>query len=145
MATKKINALVAKKAVVKKKGVTAMKVGVSIAAGVAVALAMRALNSWMYSKSAAPQRKQAKAWVIKARKDVMREVGKLKNISASEYARIIDKAMERYAAFKEVNGSEIAKTAKEMKAEWKNIQAAARKATKMPGVKKAAPKKKGKA
>jgi hypothetical protein len=124
MATKKMKHAAVKKPVAKKKGSMGLKVGVGVAAGVAAALAGAYL---MYAKSAAPQRKAAKAWALKARKDVAREVGKMKHISASEYARIIDKAMQRYAAFKEVNAPEIAETAKELKAEWKHIQAHAKK------------------
>ncbi len=117
---------------------TGMKVGVGVAAGVAAALAGAYL---MYAKSAEPQRKAVKAWAVRARKDVVREVGKLQNISASEYARIIDKAMQRYAAFKEVNAPEIAETAKELKAEWKHIQAHAKKFGAKPTAKKSASKK----
>jgi cytochrome c oxidase assembly factor CtaG len=138
MATKKMKSAAAKRPIAKKKGSMGVKVGVGVAAGVAAALAGAYL---MYSKSAAPQRKQAKAWAAKARKDVACEVGKLKNVSASEYARIIDKAMQRYAAFKEVNGPEIAKTAKELKAEWKHIQAHAKKFGAKPTAKKSAAKK----
>jgi hypothetical protein len=134
MATKTTKNVPAKKTGNSAKGV---KIGVGVAAGVAAALAGAYL---MYSKQAEPQRKQAKAWVSKARKDVAREVGKLKNISAGEYGRIIDKAMERYSAFKEVNAPEIAKTARELKAEWKNIQAMAARTKKTPSGKKAAPK-----
>lgn len=141
MAKKTTKHAAAKMPTAKKKGhgSRGMKVGMGVAAGVAAALAGAYL---MYAKSAAPQRKQAKAWALKARKDVVREVGKLKHVSASEYARIIDKAMRRYAAFKEVNAPEIAEAARELKAEWKNIQATAARVSKAAGMKKVAPKRK---
>ena len=135
MATKKTT--VAKTPAKKMKSGMGMKVGVGVAAGVAAAIAGAYL---MYAKSAEPHRKQVKAWAVKARKDVAREVGKLKNLSASQYAEIIDKAMQRYATLKEASAPEILAAAKEMKAEWRNIQAHAKKAA--VGIKKAEPKKK---
>ena len=125
MATKKMKSG-GKKVVANKKRM-GMKVGVGVAAGVAAALAGAYL---LYAKSAAPQRKKAKAWVAKARKDVAREVGKLKNVSAAQYAGIIDSAMRKYAAVKDASAPEIVQAAREMKAEWKNIQTHAKKIAK---------------
>jgi hypothetical protein len=137
MATKKT----AKKGVPAKKkghGSMGMKVGVTVATGVAAALAGAYL---MYAKSAAPQRKQAKAWMAKARKDVARELGKLKHVSAAQYAEAVDKAMKRYASMKEASIPELLAAAKEMKAEWKHIQAHAKNIAKASGGKKPAKKK----
>lgn len=131
MPTKKVKRFAAK--VPAKKGgganMKAMKVGAGVAAGVAAALAGAYL---LYHKSAAPQRKQAKAWVLKAKKEAAREMKKLKQVSAAEYGRIIDKAMQRYGSVKEVNAAELMAAAGDLKAEWKHIQAEAAKTARNP-------------
>lgn len=136
MATKKKTKRPVAKAPTRKGGsMKAMKVGAGVAAGVAAALAGAYL---MYHKSAAPQRKQAKAWIMKARKDAAREMKKLKHVSAAEYGRIIDKAMQRYGSMKEVNAAELMKAANELKGEWKHIQSEASKAMKASAPKRPA-------
>jgi len=137
MAKKKTKRAAVKKVASKKNGMKAMKVGAGVAVGVAAALAGAYL---LYHKPGTPQRKQAKAWVMKARRDAAREMKKMKRVSAAEYGRIIDKAMQRYGSMKEVNAGELMAAAADLKAEWKHIQAEAAKAVK--GSKPVIPKRK---
>ena len=105
-----------------------------VAVGVAAALAGAYL---LYRKAPASRRRQAKAWVVKARKDVAREVKKMKRVSPAEYGRIIDQAMRRYESLKNVSPAEVVNAARDLKGEWKHILAHAQKAVKVVKPKKA--------
>jgi Na+/H+-translocating membrane pyrophosphatase len=122
MAKKKITK---KKMAPQKKGGLAKKMGV--AAGVAAALVGGYL---LYHQSSPAQKRKAKAWVVKVRKEAAREVGKLKHVSAPEYARIVDQVMQRYASLKDASAPELIQAASDLKSEWKHIQAAATKGMK---------------
>lgn len=59
-------------------------------------------------------------WVIKARKDILNGVEKLKNIDHEKYLQIVDDTIEKYT--KSVKSSEVVKSAtKEIKAAWPRV------------------------
>ena len=122
-----------KKAVAKR--VTQMKVGVGIAAGIAGALA----GAYLLYARTKPQQKQAKAWVVKARKAAAVDAKKLTRIGEGEYHRIVEKAMRHYGAMEKISAPEIASAVRDAKDEWKHIQAEAKKVVK-PVAKKLAKK-----
>ena len=112
------------------RGKTARRGGrqASLAAGVATGIAAAVVGGYLLYKNTEPQRTQAKAWILKSRKEAARNVKKLRKVGAAEYARIVDKAVKHYGALYKANAPELAKAAADMRAEWKHIQAEARKA-----------------
>ncbi len=110
----------------------AVKIGAGIAAGMAGALA----GAYLLYERTRPQQKQAKAWVMKARKSAAFEAKQLASIGEKEYQRIVEKAMKHYGTMEHIGGAEIASAIRDAKAEWKHIQLAAKQAAK-PAAKKA--------
>ena len=108
------------------KGAQAVKIGAGIAAGIAGALA----GAYLLYERTQPQRKKAKARVMKARKAAGIEAKQLTSIGEKEYQRIVEKAMKHYGALEHIGGAEIASAVRDAKAEWKHIQSAAKKAAK---------------
>ena len=104
----------------------AVRIGAGIAAGMAGALA----GAYLLYERTRPQQKQAKAWVMKARKSAALEAKQLASIGEQEYQRIVEKAMKHYGAMEHIGGAEIASAIRDAKAEWKHIQLAAKKAAK---------------
>lgn len=103
-------------------------VGAGIAAGIAGALAGGYLL-YQYSK---PRRKKAKAWVVAARKNAAVEAKKLSRMGEKDYHRIVEKAMRHYGAIQKAGAPEVMAAIRDAKAEWKHIQAEAKKAAKAP-------------
>jgi aminoglycoside phosphotransferase len=110
----------------------AVRVGTGIAAGIAGALA----GGYLLYQRTKPQQKQAKAWVLKARKEAAVEAKKAKLIGEKEYHRIVEKAIKHYGAIEKVGAPEIASVIRDAKAEWKHIEAQAKKAAKLAPVAK---------
>ena len=71
------------------------------AAGLA-ALAAAAAGTYYFfgSKKASQHRKNAKAWAIKAKKEVVKEVGSLKKVSKATYEKTVAEVMKKYHAAK---------------------------------------------
>jgi aminoglycoside phosphotransferase len=118
-------------------GKEAMKVA-GIAAGIAGALA----GSYLLYAHTKPQQKKAKAWVMKARKSAAAEAKKLSVVGEKEYHRVMEKALRHYGAVEKIGAPEIMSAIRDAKAEWKHIQGAVKKATKVvrPAKKKSAKK-----
>jgi aminoglycoside phosphotransferase len=120
------------------KRVRAMQIGAGVAAGIAGALA----GGYLLYERTKPQQKQAKAWIMKARRAAAAEAKQLSRVGESEYRRIVEKAMRHYGAMERVGAPEVASAIRDAKAEWKHIQRAAKKMAKVSRpVKKTAKKK----
>ena len=93
------------------------------AAGLA-ALAAAAAGTYYFfgSKKASQHRKNAKAWAIKAKKEVVKEVGSLEKVSKATYEKTVAEVMKKYHAAKAAAPSEIAHLQKELKSQWKHIE-----------------------
>ena len=114
-----------------------------VGAGLTAAAALAAAGAYLLSgKQGAKRKSQVKAWVVKARAEAARNIKAAKKMSAADYARIVDKAIKHYGALQKATAPEILKAAKEAKAEWKNIQAQAKKLSAKKRPAKKSPKRK---
>lgn len=99
-----------------------------VGAGLTAAAALAAAGAYLLSgKQGAKRKAKVKAWVVKARVEAARNIKAAKKMSAQDYTRIVDKAIKHYGALQKATAPEILKAAKEARAEWKNIQAHAKK------------------
>jgi len=118
------------------------KVGAA-AAGLATLAAAAAGTYYFFgSKQATAHRKAAKAWAEKAKKEVIKEVGKLEKVSKATYEKTVAEVMKKYNAAKAAAPSEITHLSQELKKQWKNIEKHIKPAS--PVAKKKAVAKKGK-
>jgi len=104
----------------------AVKIGAGIA-GIAGTLA----GAYLLFEHTKPQQKKAKVWVMKARKSAAVEAKKLSRVGEKEYHRIVEKSLRHYGAVQKVGAPEIASAVRDAKAEWKHLQAIARKQVKV--------------
>lgn len=101
-----------------------------IGAGVVTAAALAAAAAyWISEKTTKEQRTKAKAWVEKARKEIARHAATARHFGEGEYKRIVDKTIKKYGSLEDVSVSDIIKTARDLKSEWKRIQARAKQVT----------------
>ena len=96
-----------------------------VGAGVLTAAALAGAAAYVLSDK--KRTAKAKAWAVKARKEIVKNVKTAKKIGEKEYARMVDKAAKRYGSLHKVGAAELLKVAKDMKGEWKRIQAQAKK------------------
>ena len=114
-----------------------------VGAGVITAAALAAAAAyWISEKTTKEQRTKAKAWVQQARRDIARHVATARNFGEGEYKKIVDETLKKYGSLEDVSVGDIIKTARELKGEWKRIQAHAKKSVPKPPVKKTPARKK---
>jgi len=96
------------------------------AAGLAAVGAAAAAGYYFYaSDDAKKHRKQATKWADGLKKEALREVKSLQKMDAKSVARAIDTATATYATVRSVDRADLARAAKELKANWQRIQAEA--------------------
>ena len=102
-------------------------------AGVLAATALAgAAKYFLSTETGKKDRKEMKAWAIRARREVAKNFEKAKKLNETDYKHLVAHAMKRYGSMEKVNTAEIAKATKDLKAEWKKIHAA----TKKPSLRK---------
>ena len=123
MATKKKTA---------KKGSNAKAWGI----GSAITAATLAAAAGAYLLSDKKTKTKAKKWAVEARKEVVKNAKVARKLGEKEYARIVDEAMKHHAALENLTAADIIREGKTLKAEWKKIQAEAKKMAKTSAPKK---------
>ena len=94
--------------------------GAAIGIGVGVAAAAAAAGGayWLYgAKHSAKHRKMAKAWMLKARAEVMEAVEKLEDIDKEKYMGIVDSVIKNYTG-QGASTEEITAMMKDFKTAW---------------------------
>ncbi|OGD32619.1 hypothetical protein A3C91_02015 [Candidatus Azambacteria bacterium RIFCSPHIGHO2_02_FULL_52_12] len=104
----------------RRKTKTAAKVGLGLAAAAAAATAAGAY--FFTGKKGAANRKKAKAWAVKAKKEVVKGIHALKKVDQKAYHAVVHGVMKGYDAVKDIDKKEVAALAGELKSHWKNIQ-----------------------
>ena len=85
----------------------------------------------------------AKAWEIGGAITAPQENAKMaKKLGEKEYGRIVDEAMKHRALLENLTAGDVIKAGKELKSQWKDIQAEAKKMAKVYAPKKIVTKKK---
>lgn len=98
------------------------KKAVKVSAGVAAATAVAAAAGYYFyaSKNAKDHRKIAAKWAGEFKKKAIEEVKMLKKATPKAFGTIVDKAAKAYA---HIDAKELKKAAKELKTNWKMVQA----------------------
>lgn len=114
-----------KKKTVTKKQVSPKKAGASVAAAAGAGLAAIAAAAGAYflygSKHAAKNRRQVKAWALKARGEVLEQIEKLPDINEKTYQKAIKDVAARYKALHRLNTKDVAEFTNELKSHWNDI------------------------
>jgi hypothetical protein len=116
----------------------------SVEAGAALAAVAGAAAGYYFygTQNAKKHRQAATTWAKGLKKDVHTQVKKLKKIDAQSVAKIVDQASKTYQTAKGASKGDVMMAAKELKANWKTIQAELAPSKKMvKAVKKATSKK----
>jgi len=87
-------------------------------------------------------RAKAKAWMTKARDEVMRDLKRVGRVSEKEFERIITKVQNRYAGLKSVDNRELKAFISDMRKHWKEVVREVKKGTKKAAKTRAKVKKK---
>ncbi|MEJ0021635.1 MAG: hypothetical protein WDN47_03565 [Candidatus Doudnabacteria bacterium] len=94
-----------------------LKTGLGLAA-----VATAAATYYFFGKDGAKHRKSAAAWMNKAKREVVAEIRKLKEINEKNYNLAAQKVMKKYQKFQKENPEAYAMLAKELKANWSKIK-----------------------
>lgn len=100
----------------KKKTNQALAVGAGVAA-----LGAAAAGAYMLTGKNAKNRKKVSKWVGNMQDDVVKELEKAGKLSKDTYHKAIDTAAKSYKGLKDVNATELALVATELKSSWDNI------------------------
>ncbi len=100
------------------------KLAVEVGAGVVTAAALAGAAAYLLSntKMAKKGKAKARAWTLKAKREIVRNVRAARRMSQADYARLVDRAVKRASALEHANAAEIMQAAREMKGEWKRIR-----------------------
>jgi gas vesicle protein len=81
-----------------------------------------ATGFFLYGPKGAENRKQIKAWTLKAKAEVLEKFEKLQEVSDETYNETVDTVTGKYAKLKTVGEEEADKLNKELKRHWKAIK-----------------------
>lgn len=105
-----------------KKGLSEVE-KVSIGIGLTAAAVAAAGAYFLYgSKSAAENRKKVRGWTLKAKGEVLEALEKAKEISAEEYAALVDTATSAYGTVERASKGEMKDFKAEMLEHWNKLQ-----------------------
>jgi hypothetical protein len=96
----------------------ALKVGLGLAAVAAAA----AGAFFFYGPQGTKNRRNLKAWTVKARAEVMENIENLQNVTEKSYDQTVDKVLAKYKKVKSIAPNELTRVQKELKSSWKAIK-----------------------
>lgn len=114
-----------------------------IGLGMAAVAAAAAGAYFLYGKDGAKNRKAVKGWMLKMKGEVLSQMEHLKEVNEETYGRIVDTVAKKYQAVKDIDKTELAAMAADLKRHWSNINKAVSK--KSGAAKKSASRSKAKA
>ncbi len=94
-----------------KKMGTGMKVGAGVAAVSALALGAYLL----YGKNGDKNRKKVKAWMLKAKGEILEQLENVKDMSVDSYHDLVDKIVSKYSAKSDMTKADIGALVSELK------------------------------
>ena len=100
---------------------TGKKVGLGMGALAAAAAGVAAGYYFYASKDAKQNRKIAAKWANDMKKDVVKRAKNVEKLNQAQLAKIVDSAAAAYETVKSVDSKSLAKAAKELKSNWKEI------------------------
>lgn len=112
------------------------KAGVAaVGAGIAAVSALALGTYFLYGEQGAKNRKKAKAWMLKAKGEVLEQVEGLTEMSLEAYEDLVHTVLGKYAKMKDVDTEDLEKLIKELKTYGKKLTAAKKKPAKKGGKK----------
>jgi hypothetical protein len=94
-----------------------------IGVGIAAIAAATAGAYYLYgSKDSRSNRRTVKSWVLKAKADVMDEIGKMKEVNEDAYKEAIAKVAKKYKQIKGMDQAELSELAGNLLEYWKEIR-----------------------
>ena len=94
--------------------------GVGITAAVAAAAAGA---YFLYgTNEGKKQRKKIRGWALKAKGEVLEQLENLKEVNEEAYNKVVETVTRKYKDLKQVDPSELASMARELKGHWNSIQ-----------------------
>ncbi len=96
--------------------------------GGAVTAAAIAAAAGAYLLSDKKTKAKTKKWVHDAKKKIVEHAKTAKKLGEKEYGRIVEQAIKHYGSMEKLSAADLIKAGKELKGEWKKIQAEAKKA-----------------
>lgn len=115
-----------KKTTTQKKGISAGTVA-AIGAGVA---AVGAISYYFFGPHGKKHRQQFKGWMIKMKGEIIEKIEKASDVTEETYHKIIDTIAAAYIKSGRASEEQVQMYAGELKKQWKNIAAAAKKHSK---------------
>ena len=95
---------------------------VAVVAGVAAGVAaLSAASYFIFGPDGKKNRKQAKGWSLKMKGEIVERLEKLKDVTPEVYNGIIDEVSTKYGKLKNVQATEIAEIAQDLKKHWDAI------------------------
>ena len=98
-----------------------------VVATAATAVALAAAAGFVLWETIGDKRRaKAKAWMAKARREILRDFMRAKRLSEGEYKRIVDRVAKRYANLDGASKPEFQKIVKDLKSGWGRVQSQAK-------------------
>ncbi len=94
-----------------------------IGAGIVAIGAAAAAGYYFYAtKDAKTHRKELSSWASGLKKEVIREVKKLKTMDAESVAHAIDSAVATYEGVRSIKRADVNRAARELKTNWQKVK-----------------------
>ncbi len=93
--------------------------GLGIAASI---IGVAAAGFYLYGPKGADNRKQIKAWTLKAKAEVLEKFEKVQEVTDESYAEAVDTVTAKYGKLKTIGEEEAGKLNQELKRHWKAIK-----------------------
>jgi hypothetical protein len=110
---------------------------VGIGSAIAAAAAAAGYYYFYASKDAENHRRKVTRWASDMKREVLIEAKRAKNIDRAQLLKIVDKVSAAYRSARDVDPKELARAARELKANWKNIAVESARPAKRPAPKRA--------
>ena len=95
---------------------------IAVGAGIATVAAAIVGTYFLYgSKNASKNRKNVRAWMFKAKGEILEQLENLSEVSEGVYHKIVEEVSDKYQGFKDIDKGDVVEFKKELKGYWKNI------------------------
>ncbi len=107
---------------IKKKAVKGSKAVKAVAVGAGLA-AVAATAYFFFGPKGKAHQKQAKAWAIKMKGDIVEKLEAARDVTEPVYRKIVDSVAEEYAKRAKAGKAEVMALAMQLKKQWKTLHA----------------------
>ena len=104
----------------KKTTKSGMRKGMEIGGAITAAVLAAAAGAYLLSDK--KTKAKAKAWMANAKKDIAAKAKAAKELGKEQYGMIVDQVIKKYGPLEKLTAKDVLVAAKQLKAEWVNIQ-----------------------